>query len=170
MKPKKNYIILAVISAVTIILVLYALKWYDVYKEASKNTAIISDYVSEIKMGEFKNYVNDKRNVVIYFGIPYNEDCRTFERNFKNTLSKYQLSEEIVYINIDSLQGDNFATNFDNEYNNEELREIGKKLKTVPTLAIFEDGKLVDFVGGKYLTKTSAVKLLTKYNIINIWD
>ncbi|MDD3048857.1 MAG: thioredoxin family protein [Bacilli bacterium] len=170
MKPKKNYIILAVISLVTIIILLYALKWYEVYKEAYKNVAIINGSISEIKTTEFKIFINDKRNIVIYFGIPYNEDCRTFERGFKNLLSKYQLSEEIVYINIDSLQGDDFETRFNNEYNNDVLKAKGKLLEKVPTLAVFEDGKMVDFIGGNKLTKDSATKFLLKYNIINLWD
>lgn len=170
MSKYKNYIILGVALLLTIVLAMYALKWYDVYKEAMKNKAIISDYISEIKLPELKTYISDKHNAVVYFGITDDSKCRSFERRFKDTISKYQLTEEVVYLSVNDLRGDNLAKDLDDTYGTEVLRSQKKVFNKVPALAIYVNGVMVDFVNGSKLTQARAVKLLEQYDYINDWE
>jgi hypothetical protein len=88
MKKYKHYIVLISIFAITIIGCAYALKWHAVYKENKLNAAVIADYIHELKQEEFSNYISDNPFAVIYFGIPSDSNCRTFEGEFKDLKTK----------------------------------------------------------------------------------
>jgi predicted GIY-YIG superfamily endonuclease len=169
-KKYKNHIILGIILLVTLIIVGYALKWHTVYHEYISSKAIISDYLNEVKMDEFNNYVNENHNIAIYFGITDDQKSRNFENQFKKTVTKYQLRDDIVYLSLNDMSKENFALNLDTKYNNGNLKNEHRYLREIPALGIYQNAKLIDFISGDSLTTDTAIQLLNRYNLLNEWE
>jgi hypothetical protein len=166
MKKNKNYIVLSIILVITIVIVFYVLQWYKIYKEELNNKAYITEYLNELMIDEYNNYINDNRNVVIYFGIPDDNNCYEFEKNFKTIINNYSLTEEIVYMNVEEWKGIDLADTLNNKYNNKELESQNKKFIGVPALGIYKDAILVNLISGEELTKETATLLLKEYDFI----
>lgn len=164
-KKYKNAAILILITIITIVVCVYALKWHDVYKENALNTSIITGYIQEVKSSEFHNYISDNPYSVIYFCVSRDENCRAFENEFKDYILNNNLKETIVYLNVNDLSGDNFSNTFDNLYNNDTLRNKNKKLKEVPTVAVYNHVDIIDFVSSKDLTIEDVNSLLKKHGL-----
>jgi len=164
MKKYKNYLILALLFVASIISCIYALKWHSVYLEDKLNTTIITDYIHELKKEEFINYISDNPYAIIYIGVTSDDNCRRFEKQFKNYIINNNLRESIVYMNVNELIGNDLSTKLDNIYNNKTLRAEGKYFKGVPTVAIYNHTTLVDFVSDNNLTVERVEELLKKYN------
>lgn len=165
-KSNSNYLKLGAFLLITIILLIYALKWHDVFQENKLNKIYITDYISEISMAEFNNYIADKRDIVIYFGVANDPKCRHFERILKSVITKKQLGDEIVYLNVSELKAENFKRQLDLLYNDVELRKQNKFLNEVPAFGVYENAMLVDFLIGTDLTKENVIKFLKDYEII----
>lgn len=166
MKKYLNYIKLFSFLLVTVVFVLYALKWHVVCKEERESKIYITDYISEVGSAEFHNFITDKRDIVIYFGISNNNDCRNLEKQLKKVIIKNQLGEEIVYLNVNDLQAENFSRQLDLLYNDVSLRKQGRYLNQVPALGVYENAVLVDFLIGINASKNKIVKFLKKHEII----
>lgn len=164
MKKYKNYIILIIILAISIIGCVYALKWHAVYKAEKLNTTIITDYIHELKTQEFMNYIGDNPYAVIYFGVTSDDNCRRFEKQFKNFIIDRSLSETVVYVNVNAIVGNDFNTKLDTIYNTKKMRDENKYFKGVPAVAVYEHTTLVDFVSGSNLTVEKVGQLLDKYH------
>jgi len=162
-KYKKLTILLFVIS-ITVIGCVYALKWHAVYKEDMLNTTIITDYINELKIEEFTNYISDNPYSIIYFGVTSDYNCRRFEKDLKKFVVNKDLREIIVYMNVNELTGNNFETKLDNLFNTKNLREENKYLEEVPAIAIYNHTTLLDFVSDSDLTIENVEQLLNKYN------
>jgi len=167
MKKYKNYLILILLLIASIIGCIYALKWHTVYLEDKLNTTIITDYIHELKKEEFINYLSESPYSIIYIGVTGDENCRRFEKKFKDYIVNNNLRENIVYMNVNELMGDNFNTKLDNIYNTKKFRDEGKSFKEVPAIAVYNHTTLVDFVSDKDLTVERVEKLLKKYNFLD---
>lgn len=166
MSKYKEHLILTIFLLSTIIILIYALKWHAVYEENRMNKSIIAQYINEIKIDEFDNYINDNRDAVIYFGIVDDEICRQFENEFKKDIIEYHLQESIVYLNVKPLVGENFSQELDKNFNSDYLRNKNKFFSKVPAIGIFKDAVLIDFINGENLTPEKAIVLLKKHEII----
>ena len=169
MKKYKNYFTLALFLMGTLILLLYILKWHAVYQEQVFNKPIIGQYVKEIKLEEFDDYIKDNRDCVVYFGITSNEDDRKFETKVKDYIVEYHLQEAITYLNVNLLV-EEFKELMEIQYYKSVLKDEKPFLNDVPALAVFKDAKLVAFITGSNLTIKNIISLLKEYEIIDIED
>jgi hypothetical protein len=163
MRKYKNIITLVIVCTVTLIVCSYALNWHSVYKQNLANSTIITDYIHELKVEEFTNYIVDNPFAVVYFGVIGNEDCRRFEEEFKKYILKNNLQETIVYVNVSSLNSGNLGEQLDKTYNIKALRDQNKYLKEVPAVAVYNHTVLSDFVSDNALTVNKVDVLLSKY-------
>lgn len=164
MKKYKNYSILILIIAISVISCIYALKWHAVYKDNMLNTAIVTDYLHELKKPEFMNYLSENPSAVIYFGVTNDDNCRRFENDFKKYVIDRNLSETIVYINVNEIAGPDFGPKLDGLYNIESFRKQGKDFKEVPAIAVYNHTTLVNFVSSKSLTVNDVDQLFSQYD------
>lgn len=164
MKKYKNWIMMLFICVITIMLCLYALKWYDVYKENQLNAPFILDYIHELKKEEMNSYLSENPISIIYFGITSNKNCRTFEKKLKKVIIDENLAEIMVYINVNELPGDDFGLEMDKLYNTNSLRKQDKYFKDVPAVAVYNHDTLLDFVSGKDLTIKDVKTMLKNYS------
>ena len=82
--PLKNYIILAVVLILSIILVIYFYMWYNAYEESKLNTMIMDKYLQVINYNELNNYLVENKDAVIYSSVLEDQKIRHFEKKFKN--------------------------------------------------------------------------------------
>lgn len=164
---KKDFILI-IILAITILLVDYSLKWYHVYKEHNLSTPVISQYISEVEGTEFENYIAENSNTFVYMGIVDNQKCRTFENRFKKILTKYDLRDEVVYLNAKGID----LNMFSNEYISNELRKENTLISETPAIVVYNNSKVVDFVDYKNsdMKEKSIVKFFRKYGLIEYND
>jgi len=165
MKKYKNYSILILIFIISIVICVYALNWYAVYKEDKLNMTIITDYLHELREPEFINYISDNPVSVIYFGVTSDDNCRRFEKKFKNYIVNNNLNESIVYINVNEIVGPDFDKKLDKLFNKNNFRDQNKYFYEVPAIAIYKHTTLTDFISDKDLTVDDVEQLLNKYDI-----
>ncbi|MBQ6495209.1 MAG: hypothetical protein IJI49_04330 [Bacilli bacterium] len=129
--PPKNYLYLTLIIILTILLLLYILKWNKTYNDSKLYTGILNEYLQVINYNELNDYIIENKDAVIYVSILGNEKIRDFEKKFKNTITNNNLRNKILYLDI----------------TNEDQRKVKEKLKIendLPYLVVFTNGKITD--------------------------
>ena len=115
-KKIKNYVILFFLFAVCIIFVLYVCKIYTMNKEEKLKVPIIRGVISEIYPEDLEHYVLDNPTTVIYLCVANEDNCRSFERNFKKFLRKNDYNNQIVYLNLTDVDQESFVKDFNQQY------------------------------------------------------
>lgn len=141
----KNYIILIALFGSCIFLTLYFCKWYDVYKEFEREIPVIRGYLSEITPDDLDHYVIDNSSAIIYLCTANSDACRSFEKDFKKYIQKNGISDEIIYLNLTSVDQEAFVKDFNETY------PYKHKLNgKYPAFVVFQDGKISSILqGGK---------------------
>ena len=154
--PFKNYIILAVILIFTILLVVYLFNWQSIYQKNKLQEPILDKYLMVINYNELDDYLVENKEAIVYVSVLNDEKIRMFENKFKNLIIKNDLNNKVLYLNL---------TNESVEINKKYLRNLSE----VPTLIIFDEGKVVESYSIKdnnYDIKAFE-KFLKKEEIIN---
>lgn len=132
-----NYVKLAVLFIVVIILALGIRNWYLNSVALEMEVPVIADVLTkEIKNEELYNFVNENDPSILYFSVSSDKDCRKFEEDISSFLKKSSLEDVVVYMN---LQGEDVSKFFDEVTS---YYKYDGKLKEVPTFIYFEDGKI----------------------------
>lgn len=162
--PKKNYITAGLYVVLSIILIFYIARWYDVYQEDNLNNSIINKYlINEMSYQELPAYLSDHGSEVFYLGIVYDLESRSYEKVFKNIVDSYKLSDKMIYLNITAFseENTNYIDLINKEYGTPKIQ-----IKSVPAIVVFEDGKFSSVLDDD-LTKTKTIKYLKKYDVID---
>lgn len=155
----KNYVILVIILVSTVLLGFYL---YNSFKESDVNTSLMDNYIKLINYTEIKDYVTENRDVVIYSSVLKDKKIRNFEKNFRHVINKYELEDQIVYLNLTDLTLEE-RVDLSNTYNLD-----GKTIVDVPCLLIFKDGNLIDIYALKdNYNVDNLVTYLQKKEVIN---
>ena len=154
-KPLKNYIILGIIFISVILLVWYFCKWYLVVTDFKKETPIIRGTLNyEITAQDFDSYIMENPTTVIYMCTSKDDNCRSFEKDFKKFVVKKNLQDTIIYLNLSDADIDGFVNNF-----NEKYKYKIKLTKNYPLLVEFADGKVTGIVQGSKDKKLTLTKV-----------
>ena len=154
--PLKNYIILAVVLIVSIILVIYFYMWYNAYEESKLNTMIMDKYLQVINYNELNNYLVENKDAVIYSSVLEDQKIRDFEKKFKNIIIKNSLNNDILYLDLtEELKDKNITKDIKETYNIN-----NQDIANTPSIMIFKDGNLYSI----YNIKDN------NYNINNLVD
>lgn len=124
----KKAILLAVICAVTLMVLFVALKLNENRKNDILSTSIIKEYLTEIKYEEISTHVIEQPNTIIYVSNSSDEKSADFENKFKTVIKKHNLENEIIYINI------NDVTIMDPVY------------QYAPELVFYQNGEISDII------------------------
>ena len=150
----KNYIMLFILFGCCIFLTLYFCKWYEVYEEYEKETPVIRDSLSEITSEDLDHYVIDTPSIIIYMCTANDDECRSFEKDFKKYINKNDITDEVTYLNLTGVDKDQFVKDFNEKYN--------FKIKLnghYPTFVAFQDGKITSILQGKKDKKITISKV-----------
>lgn len=157
-KQKKNYIILAFIYAVVIVLVLYLASWYNTYVEYKEEIPVLQNVISEINPDEVEHYLMENPSPILYICSASDSNCREFEESIKDSLEE-NAYQDLTYVNLENT-GDKISY----------LRELLDKhngsnfaIDRTPCLIKFTDGNVVaveDGLNGALLTKDEALNFI----------
>lgn len=129
MKEKtKKIILLIAICLVTLMVLFIALKLNENMKQELLSTSGMKNYLTEIKYEEIATHVVEQPNTIIYVSNSSDDSLYTFEKEFKTVIKKYNLENEIIYINI------NDSVIVDPIYQN------------APELVFYKDGQISDMI------------------------
>ena len=129
MKEKtKKTILLIAICLVTLMVLFIALKLNENRKQDLLSTSGMKGYLTEIKYEEIATHVVEQPNTILYVSNSSDDSLYTFEKGFKTVIKKYNLENEIIYINI------NDSVIVDPIYQN------------APELVFYKDGQISDMI------------------------
>lgn len=146
----KRKILLAVICIVTLVVLVVALKLNDNRKEDELSTSKISNYLTEINYNEISTHVIEQPSAIIYVSNSSEDETKKFDEIFIPVIKKYNLENEIIYINI------NETTLADPIY------------QYAPELVFYKNGEVSDVINVNTLKdKNDVIKLLKERSVIN---
>ena len=85
--PKKNYIILVVLLAVTAFLTLFL---SNIYKNKEKLTSNFYEYANKITPESFDEFMTENEDVIIYIGDKYDLTLETVEKELSEKIDKIE--------------------------------------------------------------------------------
>lgn len=138
--PKKNYILVFVITIATIGLVVYFSNWYKASKEYYLESSVMTNFLGEIKETEIENYILENPEVVIYISSDQLDETKKFEKQLKDYIIKEEIKAHFIYLNCSKVTND-FLSNFQKKYFKGGLSNIHI---TYPNLLVVKDGKITD--------------------------
>lgn len=145
--PIKNYVLAVVIVAVMILLTLYGFAWYKVLKENKVSTSyLVKEKIisNEIKGLDEVNDVLSEAPAKYYLYVSYtgSEEIYNMEKDLKKVINDYSLNDSMYFLNITDIKDEkDYIDRINKSLNLEE-----RKIKKVPTIIYFNDGKVVDIV------------------------
>lgn len=146
----KNRILLIIICFFTIVILIVSLKLNDNRIKNDLSLSQLEEYLTEINYEEISDYIIEQPSIIIYVSNSSKQSDKKFENLLKPIIRKYNLENDIVYINT------NDTTIIDPIYQNS------------PELVIYKDGEITDIVDCTTLrSKKSIIKLLKERGVIN---
>lgn len=142
---RKNILIIVCIVLALILVIFYGYR-VNKLKETdtlSKSYLLDSGTVSlEIKNLDEVNQILAESPTEYFVLISYtgNKDTYKLENGLKRILDKYKLNDSFYYLNVKSIMDeDNYLNRLNNAFNTD-------KIKKVPTILYYKNGKIVDVV------------------------
>lgn len=145
--PLKNYVITFVLIVGVIALVWYGFCWYKVIKEDKLSTSyLIKSKITsnEIKGLEGLDDVLTEAPSTYYLYISYtgSEKIYDMEKDLSKLINQYKIGDEVYFLNITDIKDkEDLIENL-----NKTLNLENKKIKQVPTIIYYADGKVIDIV------------------------
>lgn len=146
----KKMILLIAICTVTIGVLIVALKLNYNREENLLSESKIKDYLTEIKYDEISNHVIEQPSSIIYVSNSSEDDTKNFEKIFIPVVKKYNLENEIIYINING------------------ITVVDPFYQSAPELVFYTNGEVSDVIDVSTLkTKDDIIKVLKERSVIN---
>lgn len=146
----KKLILLIAVCFVTLMVLFIALKLNANRNYNLLSTSSIDKYLTEVKYDSISTHIIENSNAIIYVSNSSEESSKLFEKNFKKVIKKYNLENEIVYININD-------TNI-----------VDPLYQNAPQLIFYKNGAVEDIIDCITLkTYDNIVKELEERSVIN---
>lgn len=142
--PTKNYYLLGLVTILTVLILCYLVNWYQARQKYELTNSSVVEIISEVKKEELPNYLLDNPNAVVYFTSFQDEDIKSFEKEFKKYILKYELASEIVVVDTDKIESNAFYTSFANQYFTSDLKNKNINLNYLPNMIVVKEGKVSD--------------------------
>lgn len=151
----KNYLFLAILSAVTVILVIYMGTWYKTTNEYKQNHSPLIGTINNISINELDSYLMENPNSLVYISN-YSKELYQYENDLKSIITNYNLESDIIYINLSA----------SDEQKIDDYYQV--KEHYITNLVIFENGKIVSFLATtkEDLTKEKTIAFLIEQGVI----
>jgi len=160
--PRKNYIIYGIIVVVTLTLVFYVNEWYKAYKQYELENSYISKYIKEANYLEFQNYTLENPNLIVYIGQKNCRKCVKLEKELYKVIKKYNLEDEVIFLNVTDLEDLNQILN---KYKKNNLNAS----VNIPSIAILDNFMFNDILNSNdenEIRTDEIVQLLMEYEYI----
>lgn len=141
--PKKNYVIFAVVIIVSLFLVGYFVRWYQM-TNGREEPIMMDGVVSEVRYDELTSYLQDNPNVIVYIAPNIQGSNIALENDLKKYIVNHNLADEFIYLDSNKIQDSQIYNDFEDDYLSDELKRQSVDLSVTPNLWYFRDGVIVD--------------------------
>lgn len=145
--PKKNYIILAVLISVTVLLTLVL---SNIYLNKEKLVSNFYNDINEIKPNDFDEYFLEHTDLIIYISDKYDLSNETFEKKFEKKLENLNLKNIVVFMDKNEIDK-KFLNKLKDEYN------INIDINNTPLIVVVVDKEFVKGVSVSNLTDVDTI-------------
>lgn len=151
MKEKtKKAILLIFVCIVTLAVLVVALNIHKNRQDDLLSTSKIGKYLTEIKYEEISTHVVEQPNTIIYVSNSEEDASIKFENYFKAVVKKYNLENDVIYINI------------------KDTTIIDPIYQYAPELVFYKDGEISDIIDCTNLkSDKDIVKVLKERSVIS---
>lgn len=148
--PKKNYYILVVLLAVTVLLTLWL---SNLYLNKEKLVSNFYEYSNKITPDDFNEFMTENSDVIIYISDKYDLTHETFEKKFENKIDELNLKHNLIYLDRNDIDS-KFLSKLKKSYG------ISVDLEKTPIVVVIIDEQVVKNVS---VTPDSNVDTLIEY-------
>lgn len=146
----KKVILLSVILFCTLLILFIALRINENRLYEKSLNSKIKRYLTEIKYEEISTHLVERPNAIIYVSNSSNSDVKKFEKKLIPVIKKYNLENEIIYININ------------------EVNIVDPIYQNAPELLFYKNNMLEDIIDCNTLkTKKDIIKILKERSVID---
>lgn len=96
--PKKNYVYFMLLTFITLVALIYFVKWYQIRESEQVKSTVQISVASELKADEIDNYLLENPDVIVYIASSKDGVMSSFEKRFDDYLRNKELLNKIVYI------------------------------------------------------------------------
>lgn len=166
LKLRKNHISLLLIVLGAILITISASNLYRNYEINKANKAYLSKYVLNVKYNELNNtnieFGSDTFVVLSYLG---EKDIYYLEKDLKKVIDKYDLRDNVIYVDMTEFLADNDYLKLLNDSINVE----SIKIKKIPAILYYKNTVVTASVDSRdgLLSSGNFQQLLEQYEIIN---
>jgi hypothetical protein len=157
--PKKNYIILVILSLITVLLTLYVSAWMKTYKDNKLSVSPFSDVVEEVNINEINLAFSEMNEVILYVGYTNDKTVYDMEERLIKYIKSRDIVDKFIYVNVtDFLNNNEYLNILKNTF--EDLKD---DINDAPSLIYVKNGKAEKVIN-------SNNKVITTYDIISLTD
>lgn len=129
--PKKNYVILFILTIIVVFITLASATIYKNYQ--TKKTSYLSRNIINVNAAEIENYCQENGLVIVYVADKYDIENDKQEKKLLNNLENLDLKKYFVYLSADDTKNTTYLKNkYSIEYNDKRI------------ILLIEDNKLID--------------------------
>ncbi len=161
--PKKNYLMLAVISVLTIMLVLYINGWIKTYKINKLEIGPLENNVNQVNKNELYMSLSESNQIILYIGYNHVEEIKKFEKSLLKIIKNKNLVEYIWYYNVtDEMDNDDYLKTLRNEF-----PELKNDINKAPMLIYVKNGVGIEVIdsNNNLITTDDVNTLINKYGV-----
>ncbi len=158
--PAKNYVILAIIAIITILLTFYINAWIKTYKDNAYSTSALSGNVKEVNINELREPFYEINEVVLYVGFTNEENLYVEEKKLLKVIRKYDLTDSVMYLNVTDI--DDYSKTLEKRFGNDNVA-----FGNAPLLIYISSGETKEVVKITNYSNLSKAfeKLVRRYDI-----
>jgi len=164
--PKKNYMIVLIVSILVIAFALYVRAIYLKNKDNIRDKSIFereNSVVSSINIDDLEFVVSESNDIVLYISYNGNQDIKNMERKLYRDIVRNDYVDKVLYLNVSELKEDNkYISKL-----KEKMPNIKGDISDAPIMVYIKDGEAIEAVNSEFKMIDYSVleKLFEKYEI-----
>ena len=100
--PNKNYIYLAVICIITVLIALFIVKWVKDYEKEKMSVSPLDGVVQSISSDEIGEVTSEMNDVLLYIGYAGNKRMYISEERILKYLKRHDFKDKLIYVDVKS--------------------------------------------------------------------
>lgn len=164
--PKKNYMIVLIVSILVIAFALYVRVIYLNNKDNIRDKSIFereNSVISSINIDDLEFVVSESNNIVLYISYNGNQDIKNMERKLYRDIVRNDYVDKVLYLNVSELKDNNkYISKL-----KEKMPNIKGDISDAPIMVYIKEGEAIEAVNSEFKMIDFSVleKLFEKYEI-----
>lgn len=143
--PKKNYIILGIMTIVIVLLTFYINAWMKTYKENKLSVSPFDGVIEEVNINEINVTLSEMNEVVLYVGFTNDKKLYDMEKRLVKYIKNHDLVDKFIYVNINDYKDNGQYI----DILKQTFVEIEKDIVEAPMLVYVKNGKAEKVINSK---------------------